>query len=977
MTYRICFLLLFILVADFLDAQIIKDKSTLAGVSVFDQAEFVAPSKEFAPYARWWWPGNDVQKEELKREVELFANNGFGGVEIQPLNIGLPMDRITRSKILSWDTPEYYENLKVVLEEARKYGLIVDLTNGSGWPPGGEYLDLSDGFLSLNYTDTLIEGKQSIQIHLPTLEKNFLLPAKLQAVLAVKVKPRIDNDNNATVPLEASSIQDLSKIVETDVPGGDVAAGSTVINEFGDKYVLNWDVPAGNWKIIAFWAVPSGERTMIAASPKQGPVVDHLDSLKVLKSYNHLLGDRTGLEPYYGNPIRAIFNDSYEFKANRHFSFDFFSWFKEHRGYDIVPWLPANMQKGYNMVEFMNPHADPDFSFSDEDWRLRYDYDLTIGELLGEHFFKTTQNYFKELGLVHRTQPYGLNMDMMALAGMASIPETESMNGSEAKLKLTTSGGHLYNRPIISAESVVFINKAYTTTPQMIRLAVDKLFAAGVNQVIYHGTPYCYKNEKLGEQGWYPFSSPLLPYVNFASNLGESNPYWKFQKEINKYITRTQYLLRLGKPVADVLIYYPFLNFSGMADNPNEIFTAGTLEKEDTGSETPKDPQAKIIKEWSKKIWPLINALDENGITWEWVNDASIQVAELTVDKQINVRGNLYRALILPEIPFIQLKSAEQINDLAEKGLNLLVMGDVPAKQPSFYNWQENDMRTKEFVEASLLSSNTSSIRLVADVYNWIEKIQSELPVKFNKKYDFIRQSQRELTDKSRLYFIWNTTDSWQEFSLSLDNRFDESYWLDSENGEIKKNLLKGNASIVLPPFGTKILFAGTKSLSQTEEKEFKSLCPLQASQVLTLEKWSLKSDSLSVDNSPLFDWKMNEDWKYSSKQGIYRTSFRLAKLNPNKKYLLDLGEVNYTAEVQLNGQPVGTRLYLPYVFDISPYLKEGENYVEIKVIPTPLNHFIGRANAGEKEYRQFKGKDKDLMSQGILGPVILYEKLE
>jgi len=43
---------------------------------------------------------------------------------------------------------------------------------------------------------------------------------------------------------------------------------------------------------------------------------------------------------------------------------------------------------------------------------------------------------------------------------MASIPETESMLGSEGKLKMATSGDRLYNKPIISAESIVYINKA-------------------------------------------------------------------------------------------------------------------------------------------------------------------------------------------------------------------------------------------------------------------------------------------------------------------------------------------------------------------------------------------------------------------------------------------------------------------------------------------------------------------------------------
>jgi len=103
----------------------------------FNAATFQKPSIEFAPFARWWWPGNYVTKEELKREINLFADNNFGGVEIQPLNLFVPGSKEEREKIVSWDTPDYYENVKAVMEEARKRGLTVDMTDGSGWPPGG------------------------------------------------------------------------------------------------------------------------------------------------------------------------------------------------------------------------------------------------------------------------------------------------------------------------------------------------------------------------------------------------------------------------------------------------------------------------------------------------------------------------------------------------------------------------------------------------------------------------------------------------------------------------------------------------------------------------------------------------------------------------------------------------------------------------------------------------------------------------
>lgn len=955
MKSKIVFLILSFSLAQYLAYSQTDNKTKeLKTNPTFVLPDFESPAKEYAPYARWWWPGNDVTSEELIREIDLFADHGFGGVEVQPLNIGIPISRETSQKVLSWGTPEYYNHLKVVLEESRKKGLKIDLTNGSGWPPGGSYLDAEDGFLSLNHADTLVLGGQSITIVLPKPINKTSIKSRLQAVVAAKALQKKEGDNSATVLLDSSSSQVLTTQVKNNV--------------------LTWNVPEGTWKIIVFWAIPSGENTNIAALPKQGPVVDHLDSVKVLKNYNHLLGERTGLSPYFGNPLRAVFNDSYEFKANRHYSPDFIAWFKKHRGYDIVPWLPANMQNGYNMVEFMNPHAEPDYKFSGEDWRLRYDYDLTIGELLGEHFFKTSKNFMEVKGLLHRTQPYGLNMDMMAMAGMASIPETESMLGSEAKLKLITSGAQLYNKPIVSSESVVFINKAYATTPQIIRVAVNKLFAAGVNQIIYHGIPYRFTPDKIAKEGWYPFSISFLPFINFSSNLGESNPYWKYQKEINNYVARTQYALRTGKPATDVLIYYPFVNFSGFADNPDEILTKGSLDKTNSENEDPKDPQAKLIKAWSQKIWPLINELQKNGITWGWVNDASLQVADLTAEKQINIRGNLFQGLILSDVPYMQMKTAGQISKLASLGLKLLISGNIPNKQPSFLNWQENDKKTEAYLASALASPESKQIKSAVEISGWISTIKEKCPVRFDGNYSFTRQVQRDLPDGSRIQFIWNKSDQWQSVSLSLDNNYAESYWLNAEDGSVVKNATKGKATYKIPPYSSIILFAATQKMNFKNIGSIPELYPGAARKVLTIDQWDIQADSINVKNSKLFDWKMKEDWKYSSAVGVYKSSFKIESVDRKKNYLLDLGQVNYSAELYINDQHVGTRLYAPFLFEIGKYIRKGDNTIEIRVTPTLLNNFIGNARS-DKKYKQFKDKESELMPEGLVGPVVILEK--
>ena len=921
----------------------------------FDASQFQNPEQEFGPFARWWWPGNDVEKEELKREIRLFADNAFGGVEIQTLLFSLPDSLKKSAKVLSWDTPEYYENLRTVLKEARKRDIIVDITNGSGWPTGGPYLSEEDGILNLVFASKNIQGGKHVELEIPKYEGDAALPSKLVTVLAVRPRPVESNSQSKPILLDPSSIKVVTNQVKNDT--------------------LYWDAPRGDWKIITFWSKCNSLTGSMVAAPVQGPVLDHLDSLKVFKSCDYLFGARTGLEEYFGNPMRAIFTDSYEFAVDRHYAHDFLTYFKQNRGYDASPYFPANMQTAYNYALWKNPNAKPEFSFGSEDWRIKYDYDLTISELFQDQYHKAGSDWAEKRGLLWRTQAYGVYLDMIANAGHLSIPETESMLGAEVNLKVMASGAHLYNRPVLSAESVVFAKRAYMTTPQKTRLAVDKLFAAGVNQIIFHGIPYRYVTDETLPIGWNPFCSPG---INFSSDFGEGNIFWKYQKEINEYITRTQYALRSGKSHADVIIYYPFMDTDGMPDNPEEILANGYLKNVE-----PPLPFARMSRavkkiaaekeEWAKTLYPVINQLEENGITWDWVNDASLQVAKIDEDNQIDIRGNSYQALILPDISVIQMKSAERINTMAKNGMNLLVVGKLPDKQPSYLKWKVNDKRTEEQMSQAVRMKNATYIKEGYDLNNWLKSLH--LLVSFNGKYQFTRQIQRDMNDGSRIQFIWNKSDDWQPLSLNLDEEYKNAYWLNAENGTITGVEDIKNVSYVLPPYSSVILFASTNV--QIPNFLLSSLAPIdyKAEELYKIDKWDITADTVSIKNTSLFDWRTNEQLRFSSNEGVYRSSFQLDELNKQASYLMDLGEVYFTAQLKINGNLVGLRINAPYSFNISKYLKNGENTIEIHVTPGQLNGLIGKYVQGDDRYKAFKGQENALMAGGLVGPVILYKK--
>jgi len=64
-----------------------------------------------------------------------------------------------------------------------------------------------------------------------------------------------------------------------------------------------------------------------------------------------------------------------------------------------------------------------------------------------------------------------------------------------------------------------------------------------------------------------------------------------------------------------------------------------------------------------------------------------------------------------------------------------------------------------------------------------------------------------------------------------------------------------------------------------------------------------------------------------------------LEKRHLTGKVLLDLGQVSTTAEVHVNGESAGVKMARPFRFDISEFVKEGENQIQVRVVNTLANH--------------------------------------
>ena len=91
----------------------------------------VEPYAEGKPYTRWWWFASEIEKEDVKYQLEWLKEQGFGGVEIAWV---YPMRGDSTTARTKWLSPEWAEPVNYAKQVADSLGLGCDFTYGTLWP---------------------------------------------------------------------------------------------------------------------------------------------------------------------------------------------------------------------------------------------------------------------------------------------------------------------------------------------------------------------------------------------------------------------------------------------------------------------------------------------------------------------------------------------------------------------------------------------------------------------------------------------------------------------------------------------------------------------------------------------------------------------------------------------------------------------------------------------------------------------------
>jgi hypothetical protein len=481
---------------------------------------FANPPDDCRIMMRWWWFGSAVTKPELQRELEQMKEEGIGGVEIAtlyPLALDDPETGFHNQPFLS---DEHLDAIRFAAATARKLGLRVDITLGSGWPYGGAHIPVTQAAGALRVeTIPVPPGADSIAV--PDITAGEQL---ITAFLAPVRDDRL-------------SLQDAKQV-------------SSIAN----SRLRISPAPKDPSRAIFFIASRTGMTVKRPAVGAEGFVLDHYDR-SAIETHLHAVGDRL-MEAFGDQPPYAIFSDSLE-DYGSNWTADLIEQFRARRGYDLTPYLPA-------LIGDIGPLTSS----------VRHDWGRTLTELANERFLVPLHAWAQRHHTLLRSQSYGFPPVTLSSNRYEDLPEGEGkasllMWREFSDTRWAASAGHLFGRPVISSETWTWLHSpAFRATPLDLKAEADLHFLQGINQLVGHGWPY--SPQEAGEPGWRMYA---------AAALNAHNPWSFVMPDLARYLQRVSFALRQGKPANDVALLLPnddvWSTFSVRSDSTKAVISQG------------------------------------------------------------------------------------------------------------------------------------------------------------------------------------------------------------------------------------------------------------------------------------------------------------------------------------------------------------------------------------------------------------------
>ncbi|HEU5077828.1 MAG TPA: glycosyl hydrolase [Opitutaceae bacterium] len=409
----------------------------------------------------------------------------------------------------------------------------------------------------------------------------------------------------------------------------------------GDR--LTWDAPPGAWTILRIGHTTTGKENVAASAAGRGLESDKLNPSATEFHFAHVIEKVLADSAAAGvKGPSAVAIDSYE-AGMQNWTEKVPEEFERRAGYPLFAYMPALFGRIVGSVGITE--------------RFLFDFRRVQADMMAEYYYGRMGELAAGKGLKFFVEGYGPgNFDELKVSGSAEVPMGEFWTRTpwtpNRAMKMVTSAAHVYGKSVVAAES--FTGEAQTSRwleyPYALKILGDEMFAQGLNQMVFH---------RYAHQP-HPDAVPGMTMGPWGFHFDRTNTWFEQSREWLAYLTRTQFLLRQGVYVADVLYF--------------------------TGEHQPNGSQ------YAMPVLPP-------GYTYDLVN-ADVVLNRIRVDNGdwVLPEGGRYRLLVLPpELKNMTPKLAERLEQLVGQGGTLL--GPKPVFSPTLSGYPASEYEMRRCVD--------------------------------------------------------------------------------------------------------------------------------------------------------------------------------------------------------------------------------------------------------------------------------------
>ncbi len=583
---------------------------------------FTSPPLEMGIVPFWFWNG-DLDYAELEWQLRQYYDRGVRSLFIHP-RMGLNVPYLSE---------EWFDRVKFAVKMGEEIGIDLWIYDELDWPSG-------------------TAGKQVIAAN-PDLGQRYLelVPLQFEGPLFTFLEAHDDryvNTGNSN-PIAAYGVRQEEW-------RGSISDLVDLNKNLAWERTIPWEAPPGNWVLLYFLEkrAPYYIDTLYPPSTEKFLELTH-------DKYRDAVGES------FGGSVPGFFTDEpamyyYHVGLENYvvpWSKQMFGIFRDRRGYDLKPFLPA-------LYADMGPDT----------VRVRYDFWRTLTEQYAETYYGRIRRWCDENGVIFtghllfeehlRLQArcegnlfkYLRHLELIGVDHLYPKIGTEKDPAQHVALKVGSSAAHHFGSTRLLCESMG--GTYWDCSLERMKWMNNWEYVLGVNLFNNHGYHYTIEGER--KRDW--------PPSQFYHHT-----WWKYYDQFTTYNARLSHILSGGRHVAKVLMLYPI----------NTIWTDYVPQRRTPIGEVVEQDFEYLTDTLLRLHWDF-DYVDEDVLAGASISSGEIGIADET-----------YSILILPPVTYIKEATWKAIQRFVESGgkviastllpVGLLEVGDEDRVEPlpSFY----------------------------------------------------------------------------------------------------------------------------------------------------------------------------------------------------------------------------------------------------------------------------------------------------